>query len=198
MTTTVYSAHRSGGISEQFSVAAREFADREAVICGDVRLTYHELTLRVDRLPAGLSGLGVRSGTCVAVLAKNCHRYQEIYLAEARLGAVLVPLNYRVAARELQEILADSGAQVILVGPTFTQAWRTIRDKLPAVSRSIVLTEASDDEMIVYEKLIQTSTAAAPEAERSPDDLRYLLYSRQKMLAVVDDQQHPVGGQMGH
>jgi long-chain acyl-CoA synthetase len=110
-------------------------------------------------------------------LAKNCHRYQEAFLAAARLGAVLIPLNYRLSARELREILADSGAQIILVAPMFAQAWETIRDQLPQVRHVILLAEHAYDDVIAYEELVQTSTTVAPYHERSPDDLLYLLYT---------------------
>jgi acyl-CoA synthetase (AMP-forming)/AMP-acid ligase II len=113
----------------------------------------------------------------VAVLAKNCHRYQEAYVAVARLGAVLVPLNHRLSARELEDILADCGADVMLIGPTFVPMWRTIRRNIPALRHGIVLAEHADADIISYEQLLQTTAPSVPDVERTPDDLLYLYYT---------------------
>ena len=61
-------------------------------------LTWKQLNERVNRLAHGLAGLGVVKETKVAVLALNCHKYVEIYYATAKLGAVAVPLNFRLVA----------------------------------------------------------------------------------------------------
>src|ERR1700745_1075596 len=103
MDTTTRPLQPGGSLRDLFSSARGDFADREAIVCGDTRLTYDQLGHRVDRLAGGLTELGVGSGTRVAVLAKSCHRYLEAYLATAYLGAVLVPLNYRLSAAELEQ-----------------------------------------------------------------------------------------------
>jgi long-chain acyl-CoA synthetase len=166
-----------GSIRDLFKAARSEFADREAVVCGGLRLTYEQLGYRVDRLAGGLAELGVGSGTRVAVLAKSCHRYLEVYLATANLGAVLVPLNYRFSVVELQQIISDSGAQTILLGPAFLATWRRIRPEVHDVVNVVLLAEDGQDGVVGYEQLLRKSAGHAPSVEKTTDDLMYLFYT---------------------
>ncbi|MDA2812643.1 crotonase/enoyl-CoA hydratase family protein [Nocardiopsis sp. RSe5-2] len=84
---------------------------------GGRALTYRELADRTDRLAAALAGLGVRHGDRVAYLGLNDTATFETMFAAQRAGAVFVPLNHRLAAAELDYMLADSGASVLVVGP---------------------------------------------------------------------------------
>src|SRR5262249_56372366 len=75
--------------------------DRVAVLHGDDRLTYAQLHDRVTRLAHGLRGLGVRRGDRVAYLGPNHPAFLETLFAAGTLGAILVPLNARLAVPEL-------------------------------------------------------------------------------------------------
>jgi long-chain acyl-CoA synthetase len=94
--------------------ALRTAANREAVVCGADRLSFNELDDRLRRLGGALRTLGLAPGDRVAILAANCHRYIETYLAVPAAGFVLVPLNTRHAEPELRYALADSGARVLI------------------------------------------------------------------------------------
>jgi long-chain acyl-CoA synthetase len=101
-------------IADPIERAMRTASEQEAVVCGDVRLSYAELADRLRRLGGALRGLGLQRGDRVAILAANCHRYIETYLAVPAAGFVLVPLNTRHAEPELRYALADSGARVLI------------------------------------------------------------------------------------
>jgi acyl-CoA synthetase (AMP-forming)/AMP-acid ligase II len=92
---------------------------KEAVIDGTKRFTYAQLGDRVGRLANYLLSRDVEQGTVVAILAPNCHEYMEAYYACAALGAVANPLNFRLAALELETILKDSGARVLIFHEDF-------------------------------------------------------------------------------
>src|SRR5690242_10716537 len=92
---------------------------RLAVVCGQTRLTWNEFERRTAALARGLVAHGVRRGDRVAVLMLNCHRYLELYYACARMGAVIVPLNIRLARPEVVFILNDSETKLLLVDKTF-------------------------------------------------------------------------------
>ena len=94
---------------------ARLDADKECVVCDDVRLTWKQLNERVNRLANALADLGVVKGTKVATLALNCHRLIEIYYATSKLGAVAVPLNFRLSPDELVYVINHSDAEVLIV-----------------------------------------------------------------------------------
>jgi long-chain acyl-CoA synthetase len=96
--------------------AARVGADRTAVACGDLRLSYADMDERCRRLLGGLRALGLEAGDRVAVVGPNCHRYLEIYQAVPAGGMVVVPLNSRHTPSELRYALEDSGARVLFTG----------------------------------------------------------------------------------
>lgn len=88
--------------------------DRPAVLCGDTVLRYRDLAERVRRLGNALASLGLQAGDRVAIIANNCHRYVETYLAVPGSGFVLVPLNTRSAPAEIAFALQDAGVRVLL------------------------------------------------------------------------------------
>jgi acyl-CoA synthetase (AMP-forming)/AMP-acid ligase II len=102
--------------------AERDFAERMAVVDGTERRTYRELAERCRALGQLLLERGVGPGDRVAILARNCGDYLVAYYAAAGIGAVLTPLNVRLAASELTAILADSEARLCLVEPALAEA----------------------------------------------------------------------------
>jgi acyl-CoA synthetase (AMP-forming)/AMP-acid ligase II len=101
-------------LSDPLEHARRLHAHRVAVVDGDRRLTYEELHDRCVRLGAGLESLGARQGDRIAVFSANSHRYVEAFCAVPMRGMVVVPLNTRLAPPELEVILKDCGARILL------------------------------------------------------------------------------------
>ncbi len=97
--------------------AVRIAPQRLAVHCGESQLTYRQTWERVRRLAGSLRRLGLDRGDRVAVAARNCHRYLELYQAVPGAGLVVVPLNHRHTAAELGYALEDSGARVLFADP---------------------------------------------------------------------------------
>jgi fatty-acyl-CoA synthase len=102
------------------------WSDREAVVDGEQRLTYAQLGKRIGRLAQHLQGAGLGRDSVVAILAPNCHEYMESYYACASVGMVLNPLNFRLASREIAEILRDSSAQCLIVHQDFADCGESI------------------------------------------------------------------------
>lgn len=90
--------------------------DREALVQEDRRLTYGELDARVARLANALIARGVGRMDRVATLTSNCVEFVELFFATARIGALLAPLNWRLAPPELDYQLGDCGARLLVVG----------------------------------------------------------------------------------
>lgn len=107
-------------------VAKRAFLnhDHTAFVDGERRFTYAQFHERTDRLANGLVGLGVRKGDRVAALLANSVEFVEILTACAKLGAIMVPINYRLAAPEVGYILADSGADAFAFHPQLAELAR--------------------------------------------------------------------------
>ncbi len=91
----------------------RLHGDREAVVDGDFRLSYQQFFDRCDRWSAALQGLGVAQGDRVATIAPNTHAQLESFYAVPQLGAVLVPINYRLTPEDFVYIVNHSGATVV-------------------------------------------------------------------------------------
>ena len=93
--------------------SAKRHPAKTAIICGDTTWTYAAFDALCDRLAAGLAGQGVKKGSRVAVLARNSHGFAALRFALARLGAVLVPINFMLKAEEAAYILKHAGAEVL-------------------------------------------------------------------------------------
>ncbi len=113
--------------------ALRTVPDACAVVCDGRRRSYAELASRCRRLAGALYGLGLQKGDRVAVVSLNSDRYLELYLTVPAAGLVLVPVNSRLAAAEMQAILADSGASVAFTDADYPGAAEVSRElRLPA------------------------------------------------------------------
>ncbi|QNS06155.1 acyl-CoA synthetase [Streptomyces xanthii] len=105
---------RDHGIGSWTARRARKTPERTAVVFGDRATSYAELHDRTTRLALLLRGLGIRPGDRVAYLGPNHPAFLEALFATARLGALFVPLNTRLAAPELTHCLDDCGAEVLV------------------------------------------------------------------------------------
>ncbi len=119
--------------------ARRLHGGREAVVDGPVRLTYEAFFDRCDRWAAALQALGVAPGDRVAYVAPNTHANLESFYAVPQIGAVLVPINYRLGADDFAYILGHSGAKVVCAAREHVAALEGIRERLPGVARFVAL-----------------------------------------------------------
>ena len=106
---------------------------RIAVVCGRERFSYAQFAERVSKLAGALRKAGVQPGDRVAFLSTNCHRLLEAYYGVVEAGAVLLPLNIRLAPQELAYILNDSGARVLFLQRHFLELAESFRRSLNTV-----------------------------------------------------------------
>ncbi|MGW0586364.1 fatty acid--CoA ligase [Streptosporangium sp. NPDC002607] len=124
------------------SVAAHHSASTPqavAVMCEGRRTTYAELDHRSGRTAHHLVALGVVRGSRVAYLGKDSEDYYELLLACARIGAVLVPINWRLTSPEIQHILRDSDAKLVFVESALVGTVDQVKESLPALEGIIPL-----------------------------------------------------------
>ena len=126
--------------------AEQQFPNKLGIVCGDVRLSYAQVAERVRRLAGGLHELGVAPGDRVAFLSMNCHRLIEAYYGVLEAGAILLPLNIRLAPHELAFILRDAGVKVLFVGKEFVELANAFRKDVPGIEKFVLLegTPAAD------------------------------------------------------
>jgi acyl-CoA synthetase (AMP-forming)/AMP-acid ligase II len=121
---------------------AARHPDRTVFIYGGERVTFGEFDRRVDSVASALRDSGVRSGDRVAVLDKNSLAYAELLFGAARIGAVQVPVNYRLAPDEVAYIVNNAKARVLVAGPEFVPVLDAIADRLEHTEHLIVIAPA--------------------------------------------------------
>src|SRR4051812_33270989 len=106
-------------LAELLHRVARQQPEATAVIHGGRITPYAALDQHATQIANGLSGLGVRRQDRIGYLGKNSDLFLELLFGTARAGAVLVPLNWRLAVPEIGAVLADAGISILFVGPGF-------------------------------------------------------------------------------
>jgi fatty-acyl-CoA synthase len=114
------------------------YGPKEAVIDGDQRFTYAQFGARVNQLAHALRGLGVAKGDRVAILSPNSHHFLEAFYAVAAIGAIIVPINYRLIASDFEYILNHSGSKVLLADSDLTDVIGGIRPQIPSVEHFVL------------------------------------------------------------
>ena len=146
------------------------------------RQTYAELDDRCNRIGNGLLDTGVASGDRVALLLMNGPEFVETFFGTAKIGGVVVPLNWRLVADELSFILTDSGATTLVFGTAFRDVVEELHSRGTGgtqVSHWIHVGEAADRPSFAvgYEDLAARSSADAPAIGAEDDDLLYIMYT---------------------
>ncbi|WP_315773215.1 MULTISPECIES: acyl-CoA synthetase [unclassified Bradyrhizobium] len=153
---------------------------KTAVICGEISWTYAEFNAIVDRLAAGLAAQGVGKGERVAILARNSHAFAALRFALARLGAVLVPINFMLKPEEVAYILKHAGARLLATDSGFAGVARAAKALVPAVEQLIWLPSEGASErqgdMIDFAELA-ASTAQVPAVEIAGSDVAQIVYT---------------------
>jgi len=122
---------------------AQLYPDKIAIVDQNQRFTYRQYQGRVNQLSHALLDLGISPGDRVCMLSPNSHFFLESFYATSQVGAVLVPLNYRLVAAEHEYILNHAGVKLVLVDHEYTQVIDGIRENLRTVDHWIVADEAS-------------------------------------------------------
>ena len=152
------------------------YGAREAVVDGALRFTYEQFFERCDRWSAALQRLGVKAGDRVAYIAPNTHAQLESFYAVPQIGAVLVPINYRLSPEEFTYIINHSGASVVCAHEDYLACLETIRPELPGV-RHLIALEGSQKGFLDYESLVRDAPADFEKPEIGELDLLTINYT---------------------
>jgi fatty-acyl-CoA synthase len=161
----------------QFARRARSlYSDREGVVDGSKRFTYGQFFERCDRWSAALQSMGVAKGDRVAYIAPNTHSNLESFYAVPQLGAVLVPLNYRLIADDFAYMINHSGARVVCAQPDYFDAVDSVRSQLSSVEHFVAL-EGEKSGWSDYEKILASSSPGFHAPEIAETDLLTINYT---------------------
>jgi acyl-CoA synthetase (AMP-forming)/AMP-acid ligase II len=158
---------------------ARFFPHRPALVCGDERLTHAQFAARVVRLAAGLRSRGLARGERVAILAMNGIEYLEVYGAAEWSGVVLVTINWRLAAAEIEWILGDASPRALVFDAQYAALVDSMRPRLHGIECWICIGDAAarPDWADPYEAVM--TAPAVPDAAPAPtaDDPLCIIYT---------------------
>jgi fatty-acyl-CoA synthase len=160
--------------------AAGVYPGKTAVVDGELRFTWRDLQARVNRLSNALLALGIRKGDRVCILSPNSHFFLESFYGTSQIGAVLVPLNYRLVAADHEYILNHAAVRAVLVDHEYTGIVDDIRARLATVEHWIVAREGTDAPAgwTSWEALIAAaSDAPPPPVAIDEDDLVSINYT---------------------
>jgi acyl-CoA synthetase (AMP-forming)/AMP-acid ligase II len=164
------------GLTEVLRERARSHPDRLAYIAGDSEITFRDFDRRADRVANALAGAGVGRGDRVAILDKNSLEYAEQLFGAARIGAVQVPVNYRLAPDEVAYIVNNAQAKVFIVGPEFVPVLDAIAGKLEHTTHTVVVNGA-DHSHLDYAAWVDAAPDTPPDHEPETSDVFVQLYS---------------------
>ena len=147
-----------------FEYAEKIFSQKEGVVCEEKRFTYGEFCRRVRRMSNALIGMGAGKGERVAYLGYNCHRLLELFYAPVLHGAILEPLNIRLAARDFEYIINESAPRLLFLDQDFIGVIDSIRANIPEVRDYIILEKAKGLPGWIsgsYEEMVERGSEAA-------------------------------------
>jgi fatty-acyl-CoA synthase len=151
-----------------------------AIACGETCWSYAEFDRMCDRVAAGLAGRGIGKGDRVAILARNSHAFAALRFALARLGAVLVPINFMLKADEAAYILRHAGARMLATDSGLAELARAAAAQDTAVRELVWLPSEEPgtpaEGMITFDALA-ASDAPPPEVELGGTDLLQIVYT---------------------
>ncbi|MEU0554421.1 AMP-binding protein [Dactylosporangium sp. NPDC006015] len=154
---------------------ALRFGDADALVFEGRRWTHRQLNEDVNALAAGLTAEGVGHGSRVAIVANNVPEFLILSLALSKLGAVFVPLNYRLTAGELAQLLGHARVQSVATVPEFAELTAAAITDLPGV-RKLALEPI--DGWVDLRALVEAHRGArVADAELADDALQRIIYT---------------------
>jgi acyl-CoA synthetase (AMP-forming)/AMP-acid ligase II len=143
--------------------------------CEGKEYTFAELNRRANRLAHAMAGLGVRPGDRVGVMAPNGVEHFDLFFGLGKMGAILVPVNWRLTGAELSGIIGDSGIRALVYDSRFAQAVEAAKKKTPPFIE--VMTGAGSGPGVFYEDMLVKARNSEPALQAGDDDEAVILYA---------------------
>ena len=165
-------------LGQNLKINAKKFPNTVCLKDSRRSFTYPQTNTRVNRLSHSLTSLGLSKGDKLAVLLENSIEIIELYLATAKTGIVIVPINFRLTQVEVDYIVENSDAKAIVVHDQFTETIDAIRTGLKNIpaENAIVVGEPKEGYR-PYEEFIMDAPEDEPHADVRPEDTWILIYT---------------------
>lgn len=161
-------------LGQAASIAAKTYGNKDALIFDQQALSFSQLHERVERAAAGLASLGVAPGDIVTLYAGNSVEWVISYYAIARAGAVINPINTMLTPEEVEFVVRDCGAQVVIVSESLIEGALRVRDLVKA---AVVAGESAPEGMMTFDALLGRDAPALPQIEVDPESLSTICYT---------------------
>lgn len=166
-------------LGEMVAANALKYPDRMAFKDARRSLTYAALNERANQLAHGLFSIGLARQDRVAVLMDNCLEYAEIYIAAAKAGVVVVPINFRLLGTEIAYVVNDSDARAFILDAEFLPTVESIQGELFNIPTGnyILVNADTSSPYGKYEFMVAAGSSREPDVQVSPSDTWVLLYT---------------------
>ncbi len=154
---------------------AKLYSDRTALISSDVKITNQQFLDLVDRLAAGLQQAGIEKGDRLGVLAPNCLEFVYLYGAAAKIGAIMLPVNWRLQPEEVEYVVSDATPKLLFAGAEFQDPAASLLTKFDFVQKAYTLGPAAGEFASLQDLLESTGDIA--EVEVSDRDDYIIIYT---------------------
>jgi len=141
---------------------ALNWPDQEGIVDGEKRFTWREFNAKVNQLSNALLDLGSKKGDRVAYLLYNGWESLGCYFAIVKIGALVVPLNFRLVGREIKYQLQNSGTRILIFGQEFVGLVQSIQGDLPGITHFICVGDRVPQNLISFEPLIENYPRSEP------------------------------------
>jgi acyl-CoA synthetase (AMP-forming)/AMP-acid ligase II len=168
-------------VADLFEGVCDAVPDREAIVCGDRRLTFRDFDERATRLAHHLLAQGVQAGDHVGLYLYNGSEYMEATLAAYKIRAVPINVNYRYVESELRYLFDNADLVALVHGREFVPRIAAVRDELPKLKVFVSVEDGTREDLssigaVEYEAALDGASSVRDFAPRSEDDL-YILYT---------------------
>ncbi len=159
--------------------AAARYGEKAAIHFDheNVCLSFRQLNEKVNQFVRALQGQGVQKNDHVAVMLRNCPEFPLTWLALAKLGATMVPINFRYKATDLEYVLNDSDASALIISTEFAPIFREAWPKTPMIERIFRVGEGENDLGLPLAAMLKRAPADFISADPSLDDLINIQYT---------------------
>lgn len=176
MTGTAKNENGTMSLVSLLEESARRHKDRTALVLGDEQVTYHELWQQVRQYAGALQNQGVKRGDRVALLIPNVTAFPRLYYAVLALGAIVVPIHALLKSKEIEHILNDCGASLLVVAASLRAEAQKASDTT-GVSILTVMDRNQSSEIPRLEELALQATPLESYLRVHPDETATILYT---------------------
>ena len=165
-------------LGQNLKVNAKKFPTTVMLKDSQRSFTYPEVNTRVNQLANSLLSLGLSKGDKVAVLLENSIEIVEAFLATAKTGIIIVPINFRLVSSEVEYIVDNSDAKAMIVHDEFVSTVNPIKAKLKnIVAENYISVGQSVDGYRNYDEFIANASDSEPEIDVAAEDTWILIYT---------------------